>query len=1067
MRFTKTILFLRYLLIFGAFLSVSSPCAAASNIYSERVFANTTQTYDQIDPPGTRAPTFQISNASLTLTGANNPDHLLSTKNNVRITMGAPAAPTTLRLTQGTLPALILMQGNDNHPISLITGSGLASNLPTVNITGNIGANQGSIYDEKIKTIVETDGAHLNIGGYLGGNGYIDLVHAKNGSITLAGNDHSQIRTLSIESGQFLRKNDTNRLVLFHLDLKGSAMAESEGSIVFYGQQDGGMQAQSVIHSTQSDIIFQETGNVEGKGGFINASGKVWANNNIIATYHDQPFDLTKANAGSFILQADTGDIGAHEIRADEIHAPNGKIIAGSYPSAGDIPVFLGKPFNYAPPPNESSNALTPFTPTQKITATIIKANGIAAGELTDMAGRPSRIEAARLLVVKNTGAVSSTGNFTLHNGSFNLTGTQPIGQAEYAENGSIITHNESAWIGGNMSVNNSGSSAFTTLGVGGSTRISGGALSGETLNTASATLHDGLQARIANLNITDSASGFMAIGGTNDKAVTQAAIENLSLNGRDLRVGAGGGSAQGAIGSFSINGTKGSLTNGDIFVGHNGMLALGTTSTSWLPNAAALGGASASSAVLGVYAPIVLGAGLHVDSAWSHPGIPSRMARAAAGGIDFSSNSLLVIDGSQNGVNYGAKAVPTANLPDDVPGALSASSPAIANVQGGAKIYIDHVTPGHTYVALGRNISTVYDGPTAWKGANLLSSNPLLGLDRLENGMEGQFGVTEKAPHIKQLTAASGVPRMARAASEAMESAIYHRIRLGHEDLYRRNFALWALPLYEHISEFGMDGGNSSYGYDGGIGGLAIGCDYTWENAFRLGFALNIGAGYARSTGEVATTKNHLDFWGIGAYGVWKPGAFSLDAEIDFTSTYNKLKQELPAGLGDREIKADIPAWGLGMSLRAQYEFDTDWLIIRPHFGVRYFHLDSSPYDATMGGRDVLRTQRSYQNVWTFPVGVVFTKNFRLGDGYEITPLVNLKAIPASGDTFVKNTVRYTGSHQDINMETQVMDDITYGGRAGIEFRAGNFNVGINYTAQFGAHTSNQGVFGVLRYEF
>lgn len=387
--------------------------------------------------------------------------------------------------------------------------------------------------------------------------------------------------------------------------------------------------------------------------------------------------------------------------------------------------------------------------------------------------------------------------------------------------------------------------------------------------------------------------------------------------------------------------------------------------------------------------------------------------------------------------------------------------------VAGGAKIYIDNVTPGYTYIALGKNITTLYADATAWSGYNLMSSNPLLGLMRLGDGKEGQFGVVQKAPHATQMTTSSGVPRMSRAASEVMESAIYHRIRLGREDLHRRNFALWALPLYEHINEFNMDGGDSSYGYEGGIGGLAVGCDYTWANAFRLGMALNIGTGYAASTGEVATTKNHLDFWGLGAYAVWKPGAISIDADIDFTSSYNKLKQDLPAGLPAPEVRADIPAWALGASLRLQYEFDTDWLIIRPHAGVRYFHLETSPYDVTMAGQNVIRAHRSYQNVWTFPIGIVFTKNFVIGDGYELTPIINLKAIPASGDTYVKNSIRYTGSHRDLEYDTQVMDDITWGGRAGLEFRAGDFNIGINYTVQFGIHTSNQGVFGVLRYEF
>lgn len=745
-------------------------------------------------------------------------------------------------------------------------------------------------------------------------------------------------------------------------------------------------------------------------------------------------------------------DVRAASVSADSATAGR-NLVAGSAPAAEQIVLI---------------SADQPITPNGSLTASTISAPLVAAGEISDKRGVIGKIETPKLIVVKNAGDNPTTGNFTLNNGSFAFVGAEPVGESGYNADGSIASHSESAWIGGDMSVNNTGSSSFTTLGVGGATRVSGGSLTGDALNTASARLHGGITANITRLNITDPANGFMAVGGASDTGISQVSIANLALNGADLRVGAGGGSARAVIPSFVGKGASGNFTDSDIYVGHNGMLSLGTSNAAWLPGHAASAAMPQDAAILGVAAPFTLGGGLHVDSAWSQPEGSSRarMGRAA-GGVEFSPNSLLVIDGATGGVSYTGASVPTAALPASAPGAISSSAPTSANVAGGARIYIDHVTPGHTYVALGRNITTHYADDTAWSGANLLSSNPLLGLERLADGMEGQFGVMEHAPHAKQIAAASGVPRLSRSASEIMESAIYYRIRLGHEDLNRRDWALWALPIYERINEFGLDGGSGSYGYTGGIGGLAIGCDYTWQDIIRVGIALNMGAGYARSTGEVATTKNHLDFWGAGLYGVWKPRSISLDAEVDFTSTYNKLKQDLPAGLPAAELKADAPAWSLGASLRVQYEFDTDWLIIRPHAGVRYFHLDTQPYDVKMNGADVLRSNRYYQNVWTFPVGIVFTKEIKLENGLEITPLINLKAIPASGDTYVKNSIRYTGSEKDLDLETQVMDDITWGGRAGVEFRAGDLSAGINYTAQFGSHTSNQGVFGVLRYEF
>ncbi|MDE5878543.1 MAG: autotransporter outer membrane beta-barrel domain-containing protein, partial [Desulfovibrio sp.] len=181
----------------------------------------------------------------------------------------------------------------------------------------------------------------------------------------------------------------------------------------------------------------------------------------------------------------------------------------------------------------------------------------------------------------------------------------------------------------------------------------------------------------------------------------------------------------------------------------------------------------------------------------------------------------------------------------------------------------------------------------------------------------------------------------------------------------------------------------------------------------------------------------------------------------------YNKVTQELPAGMAASELKADIPAWSLGASLRAEYEIDTKYVNFRPHLGVRYLHMVSEPFDVDLHGREVLHGNRTEQNIWTMPFGLVLTRPFKLENGCEITPLVNLKAIPALSDTYAKTSVRYAGAHTDQEFESQVMDDITWGGRAGVEFRMGNFATAINYIAQFGAHTANQGMFGVLRYEF
>ena len=1008
-------------------------------------------TYAQIAVTS-RTGIFTYRQGTLTLTGNQGGALVSSSGRTPRITLSTEASNTTLALQKGTFSGNIGVSGNTVGII--MVGAGATSNRNTVTINGNIGSVEG------VTSRVVTNGANLVINGIVGtGNQPFGELYAQNGNIRMGpGSGQQMVTMVRVASGMEIFSQA--RLTLRDLDIQSGGTVSSNMDIHIngiLGSTTNRMQAGSRLVAA-SNIYFLDPHHL-GNGGIQEASGLIRAGGDI-GTYNPgnspeiHTYNVLQGS-GHLTIEAG-GSIGVRNLTADSISA-GGSIVAGvDRTSASQIGV--SGPFS--------------VTPSKTITGTRVKAALIAAGEVTDFAGvsTPSRIEIGRLMVVKSNIDGGSTGDFTLHNGSFRLTGTGAIGNAEYGAGGALIRHSEASYVGGKLDVNNNGASSFTTLGVGGDARIGAGSLSGDSLNAASLTLHNGIDASV---NAVSVRTGDMQIGAAGDRGgVTDVKIGSLRQNGHALTVGAGAGEAWGAVGNFATAAGAANRPDGDITVGHNGRLALGTSSTSALKAIAARAGVVPSTAVLGVFSPLTLAVNLNVDHEAQVPAATRSASRAAAGRaatgpLSFSSNSLLAIDGAKSGVNYANPPVPTRNLPDSVPGAISTVSPTATTVPGGAKIYIDHVTPGHTYVALGRNITTTYADGTAWSGANLISSNPLLGLTRLGNGMEGQFSVTEKAPHTKSVGVASGVPRLSRAASESMESAIYSRIKIGEEDLHRRNFALWALPLYESIDHFGLDGGNESYGFRGGIGGLAIGGDYTWGSSLRAGISLNMGAGYVQSTGEIATTKNSATFWGIGAYGVWKPGAFSLDAELDLTSVYNKVTQDLPGDLAGSEMKADIQARSLGVSLRAEYEIDTKYVDLRPHLGVRYLHMVSDPFDATLNGEEVLHGNRTHQNIWTMPFGLVFTKAFKLENGLEITPFLNLKAIPALSDTYATTSVRYTGSHADQDFESQVMDDITYGGRAGLELRVGNFSGGLNYIAQFGEHTANQGLFGVLRYEF
>ncbi|MBQ7456968.1 MAG: autotransporter outer membrane beta-barrel domain-containing protein [Desulfovibrio sp.] len=328
-------------------------------------------------------------------------------------------------------------------------------------------------------------------------------------------------------------------------------------------------------------------------------------------------------------------------------------------------------------------------------------------------------------------------------------------------------------------------------------------------------------------------------------------------------------------------------------------------------------------------------------------------------------------------------------------------------------------------------------------------------------------------------------VPSMTYASNNAAVNAIVGRIgRASPTNLYAMDaggnvsagdatntmhtgFAMWITPLFQSWNGFGLEGGELNMDVNGRLGGVALGADYTFENNIRTGLSFNIGGGYANGSGDFSDTKNSFNFWGIGAYAGWAPNAFSLTADVNFTSTFHKVRQDLPGslGMGD-ELKTDMFASALSAGLRGEYLIKTTLDII-PHVGVRSTWLHVDDYDVKAGGRKVLKGNAFSQHIWSFPLGVAFSKSFETESGWHITPQMDLQLTPHAGDVDAKAYTRFTGVPKKAELETQVFDRVTYGGQVGLEFGKDNIMVGVNYNLQVGAHSSAHGLFGTLRYEF
>ena len=355
------------------------------------------------------------------------------------------------------------------------------------------------------------------------------------------------------------------------------------------------------------------------------------------------------------------------------------------------------------------------------------------------------------------------------------------------------------------------------------------------------------------------------------------------------------------------------------------------------------------------------------------------------------------------------------------------------------------------------------------------------------ENYLNNDAKAAKTIESAARMAVAGAVPQMTMAAANAAANAVSQRTSLAQPggnaiqsmamdgsvqtgasagDAAKTGFAMWIMPLYQSSNGYGMKAGNFDMDFSGGLGGVAIGADYTFDNAIRAGITFNIGGGYATGSGDLNETTNSMNFWGVGAYAGWAANNFGLTADVNYTSTYNKLEQDLPEAMGMRNLKSDVTAWAISAGLRGEYTFATSVMDVTPHVGVRYMSLNTDEYDVKSEGT-VLKGDAINQSIWTFPIGVAFSKQIETGNGWHFKPSLDLAVIPAAGDIDARSDVRFTGTGTKAELDTQTMDYMSYMGQAGLEFGNETTTLGVNYNIQLGAKSTTHGVFGTFRYEF
>ncbi|EFV42553.2 polymorphic outer membrane protein [Bilophila wadsworthia 3_1_6] len=545
---------------------------------------------------------------------------------------------------------------------------------------------------------------------------------------------------------------------------------------------------------------------------------------------------------------------------------------------------------------------------------------------------------------------------------------------------------------------------------------------------------------------------------------------------------------------------------DGLLTAGQNSLLVLGDTDTGWALDAFGRSslqwGQNGVTAALAIRKPQTLNGTLGavmVDG--TKTSAPVLIPNTAT----FADGSLLLVDGS--GLN-GAAAL--------------TSQGGTLNVDAGAKLLIDNITQGEYAITSGFSVSNVQ----GWNGDNLSTPDNLIGLVlgkdadgsmkvqatarrssdvfrglSLVNTMDAIWGrglndtesgnmgirflsraVNEnhlpKADTVHtvdgaaQIAVAGGVQGMAVAAADAPVRAIQDHASLSHmtttrEGAIRKDgLNLWINALYgaEHARNLGA--GSLDGGYNADFGGIVFGGDYAFGD-FRVGMALNAGSGTARSRGDFNATKNDFDFWGMNLYGSWSRDQFNIVGDLGYSANKNEVKQDLPTTMQLGQLRADVDTGVLTAGLRGEYRFETDWADVTPHVGVRYYNLRTDGFTSRIDDHDVFRVGRDTQEIWTFPIGVSFSRDFETSSGWKVKPRADLSVAPAAGDLKAKTKVRVPGVAASDTIKARMMDSVSFDGTLGLEVQKDNISFGLDYGIRASEHKAGHGVNVSFTYKF
>lgn len=293
------------------------------------------------------------------------------------------------------------------------------------------------------------------------------------------------------------------------------------------------------------------------------------------------------------------------------------------------------------------------------------------------------------------------------------------------------------------------------------------------------------------------------------------------------------------------------------------------------------------------------------------------------------------------------------------------------------------------------------------------------------------------------RLATFGGAYQAAAAAVNTGIDAAQARLGLGIDnssEVKGEDISVWANAVYKNTESDSFEAQGANYGADLDLTSLVIGADYGIAEGSKVGAYATFGTGDVDGKGAGHNVKNDVDTYGFGIYGSAKlASGVSILSDVGYTVAQNEFK-------GIVNADADMKVFTAGANVK--YTFNTQVADISPFVGARYTSFNLESYAVKSAKGIVAYTDADTAHIFSIPVGFDLSKQIAAGE-WNVKPAFTAKVTFNTGDKTVSSSTQFTGVKNALNLDAEVMDDVTYSVGASVSATKGaaTFGAGLSYT--------------------